>query len=242
MNRVIILFGFCTAGKSTILRHLKKKLLEDNIKIKDIDTDNEISKGKKFRGHIYNIYEKLYEEKKDGQENTKKALKYIVDKEKELLKKLTIKCPRSKIPYIIAAGPFLVNREREPEWSIFYKTVNPVCYYLTLAPNEVYDGLINRRKRQLEFCKIGKSKRFGCWDNDVTTHYVNGKYEELTKKEALKNIVNNMEVCRKFEELSIEISDIKKVFRAREIQMEISIGNIENELYKSIKTVLSIPL
>jgi len=239
MSRVIILFGFCTAGKSTILRILKEKLYEDNIEIKDIDTDKRISE-EKYNGHIYNIYKAFYKDEGDGKKNIKGALEYIKNEEKKLLEKLTVECSESKIPCIIAPGPFLVIRE--PQWPNFYKTVNPVCYYLTLTPNEVYDGLINRRNNQLEFSEIGKSRCFGCWDDGVTTHYVDGKYEELTKKEALKNIINNMEVCKIFEKLSVEISDIKRTFKAREIQKDISNGNLENELYKSIKSALSMPL
>lgn len=239
MNRVIILFGFCTAGKSTILRVLKENLFKDGIDIKDIDTDKRISE-KKYGGHIYNIYEKLYENEGDGEKNIKVALDYIKNEEEKLLEKLAIECSESKIPFIIAPGPFLVIRK--PQWSDFCKTVNPVCYYLTLTPNEVYEGLINRRNKQLEFSEISKSECFGCWDVGVTTHYVNGKYEELPKKQALENISNNMGVCKKFEELSIEISDIKRTFKAREIQKEINDGNFKNELYKSIKSVLSMPL
>ncbi len=230
MGKVVILFGFCTAGKSRILREFIERFDNDNIKIKDLDTDKKIS-GRKV--HIYNIYISLYKERGDGKENIKDALDYIERKERELLVELANDCLESNIPYIIAPGPFLVTRE--PEWSYFYKKVNPICYYLELTPEEVYDGLIKRR-RGLEFDKIGKSKSFGCWDYNSITYYIDGEYRELCREMALKYIRSNMrEPIKKYR----EFSGLNKIFSAIDIRNN---NNLKDKLYNSIKNDLLLKL
>lgn len=116
MSRVIILFGFCTAGKSTILKELKERLNKDNLQVIDIDTDAKISK--EYGNHIYNIYISFYKERGDGRENINDALEYIEKKEREILIRLTDKCSGSNIPYIIAPGLFQTFR------FISYKLIN----------------------------------------------------------------------------------------------------------------------
>jgi len=230
MEKVVILFGFCTAGKSRILSEFKERFDNDNIKIKDLDTDKEIS-GRKC--HIYNIYMSLYKKRGDGRENIKDALDYIERKEKELLVDLTYKCLESNMPYIIAPGPFLVTRN--PEWSYFYKKVNPICYYLELTPEEVYDGLIKRRRR-LEFDKISKSESFGCWDYNSITYYIDGEYRELCREMALKYIRSNMrEPVNKFRELS----GLNRIFSAIDIRNN---NDLKNKLYNSVKNDLLLKL
>lgn len=238
MGKVIILFGFCTAGKSTILKYLKEQFKANNIQILDIDTDKKISE-RKYNGHIYNIYQSLYKERGDGKENIKDALNYIEKKERELLVKLTDECPKSTIPCIIAPGPFLVIRE--PEWSDFYKKVNPICYYLELTPEEVYDGLMDRRKRLESNEEISKLPSFGCWDYCVITEFKNGRYELLKPKIALENIKKIMLGPRSpikiFKNLSNIRSDKNRIFKAREIRNDRK-DNLKDKLYNSIKNDL----
>ncbi len=246
MHRVIILFGFCTAGKSTILKDIKKRIERDNIQIIDKDTDAEISK--KYNRHIYNIYMSFYEDYKDkyykgikipecknSKFNNKDANEYIDKKEREILVKLTDECFESNIPYIIAPGPFLVTRK--PQWGYFRENIKPICYYFKLTAEEAFRGLICRRERQLKYSKIGKSASFGCWDDGSITKYEKGKYVLLSSEEALENIKRNMnEPCKIFEDLSGKnrtflVEDIRKNY-----------NDLMNKLYNSIKNDIQLPL
>lgn len=202
----------------------------DNIKIIAIDTDAEISK--EHCDHIYKIYTEFYKDRGDGRKNTEDANDYIKRKEKELLKRLTNECPRNTIPYIIAPGPFLATREREPEWSNFYETVSPTCYYLKLTAKEVYKGL-KRRRRDKKFDRIRNLPYFGCWDYDSITEFRNGKYIPLCPKIALKKIEGHMcEPCKKYEELS----DKNRTFIVKDIRRNYK-GSMD-KLYNSIKSTL----
>lgn len=174
MSTVVIL-GFSTAGKSSIIRYLKKNCKG---KIKTIDTDYEIAKD--FDCHIYNVFF----EKVNDNNDRKEALDFIEKREREILANLSVK---TDSPRLIATGPFLPCRE--PQWSNFVENVRPICFYLELNPNEVYKGLMKRRRRHIFKDHIYCRKYFGSWDYDVTTKYKNsGKYVLLPKKIAVQNI------------------------------------------------------
>ena len=235
MGRVIILFGFCTAGKSTIIRYFKNKY-DDNC-LRTIDTDAEISK--EYGNHIYNIYTSFYKDmpsyKKDGRSeyNNKDANEYIEKKEREILVKLTDECFESDIPYLIAPGPFLVTRK--PQWEYFYYNIKPICYYLELTPEEVYKGL-KIRIEKLKCNKISKSISFGCWDDGSITKYESGKYIMLPEEIALQNIKKHM---KKPTDKYKEFSDSKRTFSAIKIKNDY---DLENKLYKSIEKDLLLKL
>jgi len=224
MNRVIVLLGFCTAGKSTILRYFRNKYSKNTLCT--IDTDEEVAK--EYDNHIYNVYTVFYKEisKEDGKKNIQDALDYIEKKEKEILVKLANECYESKIPYLIALGPNTV--EREPQWGYFKEVIDPICYHLELDKKEVYEGLISRiKKLKSDKNKITKSKSFGCWDNGSTMKYENGKYEPLSEEDALQNIKDIMcKPCEKYRELS------KRTFSATEIKEN---SDYKRQLYNSIE-------
>lgn len=214
------------SGKSRILSKFKERFDNDNIKIKDLDTDKEISK--EYDEHIYNIYTSFYKERGDGKENISDANEYIEKKEREMLVKLTDECIKSDIPYLIAPGPFLVTRK--PQWEYFYYTIKPICYYLELNHGDIYEVLI-RRRRGLESEMIGKSKSFGCWDYNSITYYINGEYKELPREIAEEYIKSNMSYpVKEYKRLSVE-----RNFSAIDIRNN---NNSREELYNSIKNDL----
>lgn len=233
MGRVVILFGFCTAGKSTIIKHFEKYgegLLHTR------DTDTIISKD--YGNHIYNIYTSFYKDYKEkyckgienpecnvSKFNNKDANEYIEKREREILISLTDECYRSEVPCLMAPGPFLVTRK--PQWEYFENNIKPICYYIELTKEEVYKGLMERRKK-LRSNKISKSKSFGCWDDGSTMKYKEGKYVALDEQTAIKNIKELMRipVCE-YEKLSKG-----RTFKATEIRNDY---NEENRLYSSIK-------
>lgn len=224
MGKVIILFGFCTAGKSTILRDFENKYDDNHLHIRD--TDAMISK--EYNDHIYNVYTSLYKERGDGNDNISDANEYIEKKEREILVKLTDECFESDKKYLIAPGPFLVTRN--PQWGYFYCNIKPICYYLELKHEEVYDGLIKRR-RELESKKIVKSKSFGCWDYNSITYYINGRYKELPRKIAIEYITNNMgALIKEYKRLSVN-----RIFSAVDIKTN---SKSKKELYDFIKNDL----
>lgn len=99
--------------------------------------------------------------------------------------------PASK-PLLLAAGPFLPSRQ--PEWSQFIHRVKPVRFYLQKSAEEVLKGLLQRRARHLQCPKLANKMRFGCWDQDVTTEYKNGRWVALDPRRALKNVRRHMRV------------------------------------------------
>lgn len=230
MGKVIVLLGFCTAGKSTIIRYFKNNYSVNILKTKD--TDEEISKSGKYDGHIYNIYLSFYKDISqwnDSKYNNIGANAYIEKKEKEILEELTKECLGSHIPYLIALGPFVVTRK--PEWGRFYNNIKPICYYLELTYKEAYEGL-KKRRCDKKFDGIRNLKSFGCWDDGSITKYEKGRYKLLSPKKALENIKKTMfgknGVCKVFS----AYSDSERTFKARKIQEEIK---KKNELYNSIK-------
>lgn len=233
MGRVVILFGFCTAGKSTIIKYFEKYgegLLHTR------DTDAIISKD--YGNHIYNIYTSFYKDYEDkyyedikipkckgSKFNNKDANEYIEKREREILVKLTDECFESDVPYLIAPGPFLITRE--PQWEYFKTIIKPICYHLKLIEEEVHKGLTERVKK-LKSNKISKSKSFGCWNDGSTMKYKNGKYIPLDEDYAIECIEKLMkEPITKYGKLSrgrtFEVTKIRNDYYEK------------NKLYNSIK-------
>jgi len=144
-----------------------------------VDSDETVSRPD--GGHIYNVYLRF----RDGC-NTKTSIKAIEDRERDFLRTAG---PSAK-PLLMASGPFLPLRE--PEWSAFINRIRPVFFYLQKNPEEVLDGLLQRRKQQLEDSDLASKPGFGCWDQDVTTEYRDGGWVEISRDAALQNVRRNM--------------------------------------------------
>ena len=174
---VVVLLGCWTAGKSSTVRRLEQKYPG---KFRAIDTDSCVAES--FAGWIYNIYLALV----DGA-NVNPAADYIEWRERCLLTKLL----DVREPCLIAAGPMVPTRE--PIWSAFINHIKPTCIYLSLSPEEVYDGLSLRRLRQ---CKNGLDlvQNFGSWDKDLCTQFdpTTGLWEVLNRDDSLACIEAQM--------------------------------------------------
>lgn len=94
----VVLLGFSTAGKSTILKEFSKL---HGGKVEAIDTDKRIAE--LDHGHIYDIFfERVSEAYREA------ALKYIERREGEVLDNISA----TSKPRLIAAGPSIPWRER----------------------------------------------------------------------------------------------------------------------------------
>lgn len=175
--KCVVLLGFSTTGKSSILSHFRK---EDAHHVDTLDSDQQISQSDD--GHIYNVYLRY----RNGS-NTETAIRAIDRREREFLRTTR----PTRMPLLLASGPFLPLRE--PEWSEFIAAVSPVFFYLQKNPEDVLNGLLERRKRQLAEPELSNRPGFGCWDQGVTTNYQDGQWVEISRARALENIRRNME-------------------------------------------------
>jgi shikimate kinase len=170
--KVVILVGFSTAGKSSILKEIQKR----NGEYKYVDTDSEISRA--HEGHIYNVFLDKWDE--NDPINRQKALSFIAAREDEILNDLTL--PAEK-PTLIAAGPFLHIRSK---WVSFTEVTHPDIFHISITPESVYEGLLKRHGDHKKI--IGDRRGFGCWDLGVTKKYMDGEYILLDEELAIKNI------------------------------------------------------
>jgi shikimate kinase len=171
-----VLLGFSTTGKSSILRDFRA---HHGNAIDTLDSDEQVSQPN--GGHIYNVYLHF----RDGP-NTATSIQAIEGREREFLRTagVTVK------PLLLASGPFLPIRQ--PEWSAFVARVRPVFIYLQKSPEDVLNGLLERRTRQLEDPVLASNPGFGCWDQGVTTEYHDGRWIEIDHDQALQNVRRNM--------------------------------------------------
>ena len=212
----VVLLGFSTAGKSSILRAFKDRYGDD---LETIDTDESVAS--RHRGHIYNIFIEMTE---GG--DTMPALRYIERKEDEVLKSIK----ESILPRLIAAGPWVPVRD---EWEPFVTRVSPICFYLQKTVQEVYKGLKDRRKRH-RAQGVNESKVFGCWDEGIMSRHqvANGKHSwpEMSPKSAVPKIKVNLDHLEQTYKRYAE----GRVYR-------IAHKEVEEPLYQEIALSLGLP-
>lgn len=170
--KCVVLLGFSTTGKSTILRHFREHHGEA---LETLDSDTQISQPD--GGHIYNIFLRY---RQGG--STAAAISTIENRERELLR--TVMPTTNQM--LIASGPSLPIRQ--PDWRYFLDRVCPVCFYLDKEPEDVLDGLLWRRTQHLKDTALASNPGFGCWDQGVTTEYSDGRWVELDRDRALANV------------------------------------------------------
>ena len=189
-SATVVLLGFSTAGKSTIVGRFKDKY---GAKLDTLDTDDVIASSLarsldptfSNKAHIYDVF---FHFVKNG--DTSKALEYIADEERRVLK---TNAKRQGVPLLVAPGPNTVFRD--PEWSEFCKALTPTFVYLKLDKSEVYYGLHNRRQGYLNEPSLQQRKKdIGSWDQHVITEYRNRQWVELRKSVVLPKIAGHL--CR----------------------------------------------
>jgi shikimate kinase len=171
---VAVLIGFSTTGKSTVSRAFASLANAGTMDIHD--TDKMI--GAYHGGHIYNAYLSLVRN-----DVRKEALDDIDKRETDFFNSFApVK------PTLVVAGPNLVLRE--PAWENFLKKIKHCCFYLTINPLEVYDGLMHRYVE--EHATVGTHRAFGSWNDGMTTKYEKSRWVLVDKITAIKNIESNM--------------------------------------------------
>ncbi|WPV64028.1 shikimate kinase [Chitinophaga sp. LS1] len=171
---IVILTGFSTSGKSTLVRKLHSRLGDTFI---DIDTDNKIC-DKAGVKHIYDIY---------VNHGPDEAIKYIEYTESAVLNDIV---NINNKPVVVAAGPFVVLREG---WLELIEKRNPYIIYLEVRPEVVYDGLMNRKLEQMRDANAKKSQYFRSWDNNFTVQLTTQGYTDLPRNESIENITQHLE-------------------------------------------------
>jgi shikimate kinase len=167
-----VLLGFSTTGKSALSRAFEA--LQNSGLVFIYDTDKLI--GESYGGHIYNAYLQL---------GRARALRAIEKEERRFLSDFT-----AVKPTLIVAGPNLVLRD--PEWKDLIKRASPRCFYLTIKPREVYQGLSHRYVE--EHAIVGNDRNFGSWNECATTNFEAHfqRWMLVDEKTALANIKSNM--------------------------------------------------
>lgn len=173
----IVLLGFSTTGKSTIINRFIK---DYGNRLTAIDSDKEVSK--QYDGHIYNLFLSL----RMGT-STRHALDEIATRERDFLRNVD----NGDRPLLVAAGPAVPSRD--PEWHDFVTRLRPCCLYLKKTAEDVLDGLRNRRDQHSSDPGLASDPGFGCWDNDVTTQPQDGKWVLVDTRKALANIRRHMQ-------------------------------------------------
>ncbi|MCG9880034.1 MAG: hypothetical protein MH472_05495 [Bacteroidia bacterium] len=169
-NKIVILIGFSTAGKS----HYLRKICEINpFPIYFLDSDKFVSKD--YGGHIYNIFLEL------GRED---AIKYIEKKEEECIMHLS----EIRVPTLVAAGPFLLIRNG---WDKYFSNYRPQILYLKKPLENIFKDLWIRKENQKRTLDIN-NPNFGSWDLNVTTEFIDGMYQDISNFSARTNIQRHL--------------------------------------------------
>ena len=178
--KCVVLLGFSTTGKSRIVKAFDCDRYKDKLRV--LDSDQEISA--QHDNHIYNIY--MTYSKSNG--DTAGAITEIESLEESFLKGLYENA--TDLPLLLAAGPFLHQRK---EWKIFFDRLQPTCFYLEKEPEHILCGLLERHYNHRQDPKLAENPLFGCWDNNVTTEFKDGKWVLLPWDKALENVKKHLD-------------------------------------------------
>ncbi|MEP7128367.1 MAG: shikimate kinase [Chitinophagales bacterium] len=176
----ILLMGFSTTGKSSILEELKKEIGDS---VKYIDSDSEISKN--YNNHIFRLF--IDKHTDEDPENRKDIMDEISNGENSFLKNLT----EFQDAYIAALGP---NVHIRSNWNEYYSKTKSYVIFLKADVDTVYQGLIRREDKL--YPQFENNPAFGNWNQGVIRRY-NPKtklYERLSENEAKRNISQLIDV------------------------------------------------
>jgi shikimate kinase len=188
--RQIILIGFSTTGKSTLI----KKIADKFPRWSKFDTDKEIAKD--FGFSIANIY---YAHK-----NLADTHKLILGKEEAVLNALT----KASNNLIIAGGPGLPFR---PAFANYIEVKKPHVVLIERPAEEIYQSLLDRRN-DMKSKPEHQRPDFGIWDLDIMVKRENGILVDYSKSEAIDKIISALNQRQgsynKFATFKIKSSDI----------------------------------
>ncbi len=196
----IILIGFSTTGKSTILKELKNVVSSDVILI---DSDEEISK--KYDSHIYNLF--IQNHDKFDPIQRFKIMSEISTKENLFIEELNFR----KDNYIVALGP---NVHTRSNWKNYFDTKKPFIIFLKANACSVLDGLKRRETDLVQ--EFGRHPAFGNWNHGVIREYsiATGDYQLLSDDISLNNISNLMKVNEDYyEQIADYTIEATKLFK-----------------------------
>ena len=172
----LVLIGFSCAGKTDDARATVKLLKKQGIATAVVvDSDKWIAKHA-GRTNVWDIH---YRYGRD------EALRRIEAAERLFLNS---RQPTDEVE-VIAAGPFLPVRE--PEWSDFVARAQPSIAYLKVSATEATKRLLGRRRGMLKKSQH-KNASFGCWDEDVLTDFIDGKWSESDPAVIEKRITTHL--------------------------------------------------
>ena len=214
----VVLIGFSTAGKSTILQHFKDVL---GTLVEVVDSDKKISED--YGGHIYLLYNELVKGK-----DRNEALNYIRCKENEILRKIK----PDKNPRLIAFGPLVPARE---EWVQFLERVQPVAFYIELSVWEVREGLRGRHNRHVAD-GLKSLPAFGSWDECMTTRFDEDAQQWVLiedEEEILKNIRDSMRNLTPLYEMASGTSN--RIYSGRKLRTDVE---YRQRFYEKVITAL----
>lgn len=170
---MVVLVGFSTAGKSSIVRDAISRWEGLNT----LDSDQEIARGYSAGGvaHVFAIYSQL------GREN---ALKEISQRENHFLSRLG----KATEPLLVAAGPGTVIRD---QWAPFVERVSPTIVFIRQTAEQAYSGL-RKRRAEHKSSPVGYAPHFGCWDQGTTTERRGDVWVEVDEAVGLANVAREM--------------------------------------------------
>lgn len=188
----IIIQGFSTTGKSSLLKDLEKIVSPEIVLL---DSDNWISSD--YNGHIYNLYIENTELSDPIYRN--KAMNLIEEKENEFL----VMAIQLKKPFIAALGP---NVHTRSIWNEFLIRTQPYPIMLKANAFDVLKGL--NRREDIMPNDIRNKWNFGCWNYNVTRQFdkITSLYNHLPDKKSIENISRLIKVNeREYEKIANNI-------------------------------------
>lgn len=218
----IILMGFSTTGKSTILKELKK-VVSSNIIL--IDSDKEISKN--YSERICNLF--IQNHDKFDPIQRFKIMSEISTKENLFIEELNL----LKGNYIVALGP---NVHIRSNWKNYFETKKPFIIFLKANACSVLEGLKFREKKL--FHEFGRHPAFGNWNHGVIREYnkATGDYQLLSDDISLYNISNLMKVNEDYyEQISDYTLEATKLFERHKDYDE----KVKETLFEFIRAKMS---
>ena len=166
--RQIILIGFSTTGKSTLINKIADKFPHRA----KFDTDKEISKD--FCNSIANIYY--------AHENLSDTHNLIREQESTVLNALT----KAENNLIIAGGPGIPFSRAFPN---YIEVKKPHVVLIERPVQEIYESLLDRRNK-MKSKPEHQRPDFGIWDLDLMVKMENGSLVDYSKDEAVAKITS----------------------------------------------------